>query len=147
MEINEKGLNLIKSFEGLKLEAYLCPAGVWTIGYGHTKGVKKGMKITKERADELLMEDLQEFQNGVEELIWKLSIELTDNQFSALVSFAFNLGLGNLKNSTLLKKVSQNPNDETIRNEFMKWIYAGGKPLKGLKRRRKHEADLYFTKE
>ena len=147
MEINEKGLNLIKSFEGLKLEAYLCPAGVWTIGYGHTKGVKKGMKITKEKADELLMEDLQEFQNGVEKLISKSPIKLTDNQFSALVSFAFNLGLTNLKNSTLLKKVSQNPNDETIRNEFMRWIYAGGKPLEGLKRRRKHEADLYFTKE
>ena len=144
MEINEKGLNLIKSFEGLKLEAYLCPARVWTIGYGHTKGVKKGMKITKERADELLMEDLQEFQNGVEKLI--SPIKLTDNQFSALVSFAFNLGLTNLKNSTLLKKVSKNPNDETIRNEFMKWIYAGGKPLEGLKRRRKDEADLYFTK-
>lgn len=145
MEINEKGLNLIKSFEGLKLEAYLCPAGVWTIGYGHTKGVKKGMKITKEKADELLMEDLQEFQNGVEKLI--SPIKLTDNQFSALVSFTFNLGLTNLKNSTLLKKVNQNPNDETIRNEFMRWIYAGGKPLEGLKRRRKHEADLYFTKE
>ena len=174
MEINEKGLNLIKSFEGLKLEAYLCPAGVWTIGYGHTKGVKKGMKITKEKADELLMEDLQEFQNGVEKLISPiklkdnqfskvvsfvfnlgsknlknstLPIKLTDNQFSALVSFTFNLGLTNLKNSTLLKKVNQNPNDETIRNEFMRWIYAGGKPLEGLKRRRKHEADLYFTKE
>jgi len=144
MKINEKGLDLIKSFEGLRLEAYLCPAGVWTIGYGHTKGVKKGMKITKEKADELLMEDLQEFQKGVEKLV--SMIKLTDNQFSALVSFAFNLGLRNLKDSTLLKKVSQNPNDETIRNEFMKWIYAGGKPLEGLKRRRKHEADLYFTK-
>ena len=144
MKINEKGLDLIKSFEGLRLEAYLCPAGVWTIGYGHTKGVKKGMKITKEKADELLMEDLQKFQKGVEKLTSK--VELTDNQFSALVSFAFNLGLGNLENSTLLKKVNRNPNDETIRNEFMKWIYAGGKPLEGLKRRRKHEADLYFTK-
>ena len=144
MEINEKGLDLIKSFEGLRLEAYVCPAGVWTIGYGHTKGVKKGMKITKEKADELLMEDLQEFQKGVEKLV--SMIKLTDNQFSALVSFAFNLGLRNLKDSTLLKKVSQNPNDETIRNEFMRWIYAGGKPLEGLKRRRKHEADLYFTK-
>ena len=144
MKINEKGLDLIKSFEGLRLEAYLCPAGVWTIGYGHTKGVKKGMKITKEKADELLMEDLQEFQKGVEKLTSK--VELTDNQFSALVSFAFNLGLGNLENSTLLKKVNRNPNDETIRNEFMKWIYAGGKPLEGLKRRRKYEADLYFTK-
>lgn len=144
MKINEKGLDLIKSFEGLKLEAYLCPAGVWTIGYGHTKGVKKGMKITKEKADELLMEDLQKFQKGVEKLV--LMVKLTDNQFSALVSFAFNLGLGNLENSTLLKKVNRNPNDETIRNEFMKWIYAGGKPLEGLKRRRKHEADLYFTK-
>lgn len=144
MKINEKGLDLIKSFEGLRLEAYLCPAKVWTIGYGHTKGVKKGMKITKEKADELLMEDLQKFQKGVEKLV--SMIKLTDNQFSALVSFAFNLGLRNLKDSTLLKKVSQNPNDETIRNEFMRWIYAGGKPLEGLKRRRKHEADLYFTK-
>ena len=102
------------------------------------------MKITKEKADELLMEDLQEFQKGVEKLTSR--VKLIDNQFSALVSFAFNLGLGNLENSTLLKKVNRNPNDETIRNEFMKWIYAGGKPLEGLKRRRKHEADLYFTK-
>lgn len=141
MIITNEGINLIKKFEGLKLEAYLCPAGVWTIGYGHTKGVKKGDKITQLEADNLLKEDLSSFEKGVTSLI---KSNINQNQFDALVSFAFNLGLVNLKNSTLLKKVNSNPDDRTIVDEFIKWIYAGGKPLEGLKRRRQAEAYLYF---
>ena len=142
MEITNEGINLIKKFEGLKLESYLCPAGVWTIGYGHTKGVKKGDKITQLEADNFLKEDLISFEKGVTRLI---KSNINQNQFDALVSFAFNLGLANLKKSTLLKKVNSNPNDRTIVDEFIKWIYAGGKQLEGLKKRRQAEAYLYFS--
>ena len=142
MKITNEGINLIKKFEGLRLEAYLCPAGVWTIGYGHTKGVKKGQVITQLEADNLLKEDLSSFEKGVTSLI---KSNINQNQFDSLVSFAFNLGLANLKSSTLLKKVNSNSNDRTIVDEFIKWIYAGGKPLEGLKRRRQAEAYLYFS--
>ena len=142
MKITKEGINLIKKFEGLRLEAYLCPAGVWTIGYGHTKGVKKGQVITQLEADNLLKEDLSSFEKGVTSLI---KSNINQNQFDSLVSFAFNLGLANLKSSTLLKKVNSNSNDRTIVDEFIKWIYAGGKPLEGLKRRRQAEAYLYFS--
>ena len=142
MKITNEGINLIKKFEGLRLDAYLCPAGVWTIGYGHIKGVEKGQVITQLEADNLLKEDLISFEKGVANLI---KSNINQNQFSALVSFAFNLGLANFKNSTLLKKVNANPNDRTIVDEFIKWIYAGGKQLEGLKRRRQAEAYLYFT--
>ena len=138
----KEGINLIKKFEGLRLEAYLCPAGVWTIGYGHTKGVEKGQVITQLEADNLLKEDLSSFEKGVTSLI---KSNINQNQFDSLVSFAFNLGLANLKSSTLLKKVNSNSNDRTIVDEFIKWIYAGGKPLEGLKRRRQAEAYLYFS--
>ena len=140
MIITNEGINLIKEFEGLRLNAYLCPAGVWTIGYGHTKGVKKGQVITQLEADNLLKEDLSSFEKGVTSLI---KSNINQNQFDSLVSFAFNLGLANLKSSTLLKKVNANPDDRTIVDEFIRWIYAGGKPLEGLKRRRQAEAYLY----
>lgn len=143
MKINKKGIDLIKNFEGCKLQAYLCPAGVWTIGYGHTKGVKEGDKITQEEAEMFLKSDLRTFEIGIECLIKK---ELTDNQFSSLVSFAYNLGLGNLTSSTLLKKINNNPNDISIREEFYKWSLAKGQRLMGLVKRRKAEADLYFSK-
>ena len=142
MKVTNEGINLIKKYEGLRLEAYLCPAGVWTIGYGHTKGVKKGQVITQLEADNLLKEDLSSFEKGVTNLI---KSNINQNQFSALVSFAFNLGLSNLKSSTLLNKVNSNPNDRTIVDEFIRWIYAGGKQLEGLKRRRQAEAYLYFS--
>lgn len=143
MKITNEGINLIKKFEGLELEAYLCPAGVWTIGYGHTKGVKKGQVITQLEADNLLKEDLSSFEKGVTSLI---KSNINQNQFDALVSFAFNLGLANLKSSTLLKKVNANPNDRTIVDEFLKWVYAKKVFLEGLHRRRQAEANLYFTK-
>ena len=146
MKINNSGVQLIKTFEGCLLNAYKCSAGVPTIGYGATfyeNGVKVkiGDKITQERANELLAFHLNLFADKVKPLIKK---ELTDNQFSALVSFAFNLGAGALGKSTLLKKVNANPSDATIHDEFLKWNKAGGKVLSGLTRRRKAESELYF---
>jgi len=146
MKINQAGKDLIKNFEGCKLKAYQCSALHWTLGWGLTfypdgTKVKQGDVITQERADELFDYILEDFINKVRPLIKK---DITENNFSALVSFAYNVGVGNLKNSTLLKKVNTNPSDETIRAEFMKWVRAGGKELAGLKRRRKAEADLYF---
>lgn len=146
MKINSKGIQLIKTFEGCLLNAYLDSVKVATIGYGATyyqngSKVKIGDKITQEQANELLVFHLEVFADGVDDLI---DSELNENQFSALVSFAFNLGLGNLKKSTLLKKVNQNPEDKTIADEFLRWNKAGGKVLSGLTRRRKAESELYF---
>jgi lysozyme len=142
-----KGIPIIRKFEGLKLKAYLCPAGVWTIGYGNTfyengSKVQEGEKITLDRADKLLFFVVQKFEAEVKKLV---KSTINDNQLGALTSFAFNVGAGNLAKSTLLKKVNANPNDATIRDEFMRWTKAGGKVLNGLVTRRKAEADLYFT--
>lgn len=141
-----KGIPLIKKYEGLRLQAYICPAGLPTIGYGNTfyengSKVVMGEKISIERADQLLFHTVQQFEISVRKLAKK---PLTDNQIGALTSFAFNVGVGNLSKSTLLKKVNVNPNDPTIRNEFMRWTRANGKVLNGLVRRRQEEADLYF---
>jgi lysozyme len=147
METNQKGIDLIKFFEGCKLTAYLCPAGIPTIGYGHTgtdvTQADVGKKtITKEQAEALLISDLPKYEKGVTNNVKSV---INQNQFDALVSFVYNLGEGNFKSSTLLKKINANPNDATIRNEFNKWINSNGKPLSGLVIRRKQEADLYFT--
>lgn len=142
MKTGENGIELIKQFEGCKLSTYLCPANVLTIGYGHTKGVKKGQIITQLEADNLLKEDLTTFEKGITMLV---KSNINQNQFDALVSFAFNLGLANLKSSTLLKKVNVNPNDRTIVDEFLKWVYAKKVFLEGLHRRRQAEANLYFS--
>lgn len=141
MKTNSLGIDLIKSFESLKLDAYLCPASVWTIGYGHTKGVEKGDTITEAEAIQFLKDDLHGFEVGVSTLV---KTNLNENQFSALVSFAYNCGIKNLKNSTLLKKVNINPNDISIEKEFLRWTRARGVVLGGLVRRRKAEAKLYF---
>jgi lysozyme len=142
-----KGIPIIRKFEGLKLRAYLCPAGVWTIGYGSTffengSKVQEGDKITLDRADRLLFFVVTKFENEVKKIV---KSAINENQLGALTSFAFNVGAGNLAKSTLLKKVNANPNDATIRDEFMRWTKAGGKVLNGLVTRRKAEADLYFT--
>ena len=143
MNINAVGIKLIKEFEGLRLSAYLCPANVWTIGYGHTgKEVTQNLKWTAEIAEKYLKIDLLKFETGVLKL---LKVKLNSNQFSALVSFAYNLGLGNLEESTLLKLINKNPSDQNINKEFMKWINAGGKLLPGLYRRRQTESELYFS--
>ena len=157
MSVNKATIDLIKSFEGLVLNAYPDPATKndpikkgepITIGYGTTiyKGIQKvklGDKITPEQAEIFLAYDVNTFSEGVKKLITK---NLTENQFGALVSFAYNAGLGNLKSSTLLKKVNANPNDPAIAAEFGKWVRAGGKIMNGLVRRRNAEIKLYFTK-
>jgi lysozyme len=142
-----KGTATIRKFEGLKLTAYLCPANVWTIGYGSTfyengSKVQQGDKITLDRADRLLLEMVKRFEISVKGLV---KSNINDNQLGALTSFAFNVGVGALSKSTLLKKVNTNPDDPTIRNEFMRWTKAGGKVLKGLVTRREAEANLYFS--
>ena len=146
MKLNKAGADLIKSFEGLRLDAYRCSAGKSTVGFGSTfyedgSPVKMGDKITKERADSLFEKVSDSFAAKVKELI---KSDINENQFSALVSFSFNVGIGNLKSSTLLKKVNANPNDPTIMQEFKKWNRASGKVLAGLTRRREAEANLYF---
>ena len=142
-EIGVEGLSLIKRFEGLYLVSYKCDAGVWTVGYGSTRDVHEGMIITEEQADKRLRFDVLTAGNCVNAL--PVIDLLNQNQFDALVSFVFNLGCGNFKRSNLRKRVIANPADRAIRKEFEKWIYAGGKKLNGLIKRRNEEADLYFT--
>ena len=141
MITGSEGLSLIKRFEGLYLESYLCPAKVWTIGYGHTKGVVKGQKITEEEAEDFLKKDLA----AAEKTVNSLNVQLTQNQFDALVSFVFNLGSGNFLSSTLCKKVKKDPNDSTIRNEFGRWVNSKGKKVPGLVKRSQEESELYFS--
>jgi lysozyme len=141
MKTSEKGINLIKKFEGCRLIAYKCPAGILTIGYGHTRNVHKGEVITQQQADELLKQDLLVYEAGIN----VMRLNINQNQFDSLVSFAFNLGLGALQKSTLLKRIKVNPNDPKIKDEFLRWSYAGGKQLKGLLLRRQAECDLYFN--
>jgi lysozyme len=145
---SEKGLELIKYFEGFRENAYKCPAGVVTIGYGSTyyeNGTKVKLTdtpITKERATELLMALLVPFEKAVDSYCVDT---INQNQFDALCSFVYNCGNNALKTSTLLKKLNKNPQDVTIRNEFLKWNRGGGKVLAGLTKRRQEEADLYFS--
>ena len=147
MKLDENGYKLIMGFEGLSLVPYLCSAKVPTIGYGSTfypSGKKVTMQdtpINLESAKLMLKETANIFGTQVNLLV---KTKLTQNQFNALVSFAFNLGSQALGKSTLLKKVNVNPNDVTIRNEFLRWNKANGVALKGLTNRRIKEADLYF---
>ena len=139
MKIGNKGLEMIKHFEGLELNAYQCAAGVWTIGYGHTKGVQQGMVISEDTANEMLVEELKEYENYINTLV---KVELNQNQFDAMVSWVYNLGSSNLQASTLLKVL--NAGDyEGVPAQIMRWNKAGGKVLEGLTRRRQAEADLF----
>jgi lysozyme len=140
-------IDIIKKFEGCKLVAYKCSASVWTIGWGSTfyengAKVQPDDKITQARAESLLIITANKFAVEVRKLV---KSNVNEKQMAALISFAFNLGMGALSKSTLLKLVNSNPSSTQIRNEFMKWVNAGGKPLNGLIRRRKAEADLYFS--
>lgn len=139
--MTQQGLDLIKKYEGLRLEAYKCPAGVWTIGYGHTKGVMPRMKISKEEAERLLKHDVSIVELKVVNTVGKLQACKID----ALVSFAFNVGMAAFYRSTLCRKVKANSDDATIRAEFGKWVYAGSKKLPGLVKRRAEEAEMYFS--
>ena len=143
MKISKKGLDLIKTFEGLELKAYKDSVGVLTIGWGSTGShVKPGMSITKEQAEELLKQDVSRFEKGVNDLV---KVPLIQNQFDALVSFSFNLGLGNLKSSTLLRKLNASDYSGAA-SEFLRWNRAGGVVLKGLTRRRQAEKDMFEGK-
>lgn len=140
MQISNKGLDLIKRFEGLRLDAYRCPAGIWTIGYGHTgPDVREGLAITPSRAETLLRSDVGHFVAGVE----GCAGPCTQGQYDALVSFAFNLGLDALRSSTLLKlhKLGQH---KLAAAEFGRWVHGGGRELPGLVSRRAAEAALYL---
>lgn len=148
MTISENGLNLIKKYEGLSLEPYLCPAGIPTIGYGSTyyeDGTRVSMsdsKITEEFAEELLKYNINKvYSNAVNRYV---AVEINQNQFDALVSFAYNLGTGNLRNSTLLKKINAKDFDGASM-EFFRWNKSGGKVLKGLTKRREEESKLFSS--
>tara|TARA_A100001011_G_scaffold371677_1_gene429272 strand:+ start:1374 stop:1799 length:426 start_codon:yes stop_codon:yes gene_type:complete len=139
MKTSLEGINLIKHFEGCELEAYKCPAGVWTIGYGHIKGVQQGDVITEQQADDMLVEELEEYENYIHNLV---NCPLNQNQFDALVSWVYNLGSSNLQASTLLKVL--NAGDYAgVPAQMLRWNKAGGKVLEGLTRRRQAEADLF----
>ena len=144
MKTSDAGLKLIMQFEGLRLKAYRCPAGVWTIGYGHTSAagapdVRDGMRISAPEAEEILRRDLTGFETAVADLVKK---EITQAQFDVLVSFAYNCGVGALKASTLLKRVNARAFD-AVPAELMKWTKAKGKELPGLVRRRRAEAAMW----
>lgn len=140
MKTTEILLKKLMELEGLRLEAYEDAAGVVTIGYGHTKDVEMGDKISPWWAKELLVCDIEE----VEEHVKALGIARTEAQLDALVSFAFNLGINRLKNSTLLRFIKEQRNMREIKREWNRWVYAGGQRLKGLERRRAWEAKRFF---
>lgn len=141
MKISQRGLDLIKKFEGLRLTAYRCPAGVLTVGYGSTgPHVKQGMVITEDEAEALLRKDVARFEDGVNHIVGPC----TQGQFDALVSFAFNLGLGALMSSTLLKRHKAG-DFAGAAAQFARWVNAGGRRLPGLVSRRKAEAELYLS--
>lgn len=135
--------DFIKRYEGCELTSYKDSVGVLTIGYGHTgSDVKAGRTITQAEANNLFDKDIAAFEGQLNSLL--VGTQVNQNQFDALLSFSFNLGIGKLKTSTLFKKVKSNPSDESIGNEFRRWVYAGGKVLSGLVRRRDEEAKWYF---
>ena len=140
MQISQNGIDLIKKFEGCSLTAYKCPAGVNTIGYGHTKGVKLGDVITQEQAEQFLKDDLKVFESTVNLYVLP-NCDLTQNEFDALVSLCYNIGGTNFKNSTLLKKLVAH-DKEGAANEFDKWVLSKGKKLQGLVNRRKAEKKM-----
>lgn len=143
MKTSAEGVTLIKKFEGCELESYICPAGVWTIGYGTTKNVIEGMKITENQAEELLKKDLETFEEEIEGLV---KVPLSQCQFDSLVAWTYNLGATNLKNSTLLKVLNRTEHDE-VPIQIKRWNKANGEVLKGLVRRREAEALLYEGKD
>lgn len=139
MSISEAGLALIKEYEGCKLEAYLCPAGIWTVGVGHTgPDVFRGRKITDAEADALLRKDVAHAERCVN---MSVNVALLQHEFDALVSLVFNIGCAAFRGSTLLRKL--NDGDDAAPEEFRRWNKAGGKELAGLTRRRQAEYELF----
>ena len=142
--INEQGLELIKEFEGCQLEAYLCPAGVPTIGYGHTRSAKLGQTISQADADALLREDLADSEDAVDRLV---TAQINENQFSALVSFTFNIGAEAFERSTLLSMLNANAQIHIVAAQLLRWNKANGEELPGLTRRRHAEQALFLAKD
>ena len=139
MNVSQKCVDLIKHFEGFEDTAYLCPANVWTIGYGRTRNVKEGDRITEPQAERDLLEELEEFKHQV---LHSVKVELTQNELDALTSWTYNLGVGNLNSSTLLKKLNAGSKDE-VPAEMLRCNKAGGEVLAGLTKRREAEAELW----
>lgn len=152
METSQRGIDLIKRYEGLVTHSYFCPAGYLTIGYGHVKGVKKGDVVTEAQAENLLKQDLKLFESNLNYSIENDGIELNQNQFDACISFIFNLGFSAFIFSTLYKKLKQG-DYEGASDEFLKWVYitktVNGERvkirLKGLETRRNAERDLFLS--
>ncbi|WP_152051840.1 lysozyme [Tautonia marina] len=140
MKVSDRGIALIKDHEGLRLEAYLCPGNVWTIGYGSTKGVKQGMKVTKKQAEEMLRRDIGRFERAVNKLV---TMELSQEQFDALVSLAFNIGEGAFAKSKLLEVLNAGKYRDAAA-QFPKWRKSAGKVLPGLVKRRAAEKALFL---
>ena len=144
MKVSEKGLELIRSFEGCRLTAYKCQAGRWTIGYGHTgKEVVEGLQITQARATDFLLLDVNQV---LKMLRTELRVPVRQCQLDALVSLGFNIGVDALRRSTLMRLVNRNPDDLNIQGEFNRWVYAKGVVSNGLVRRRAAEAKLYASR-
>jgi lysozyme len=140
MTISQKGIDLIKTFEGCKLFAYRDSVGIATIGYGHTKDVRMGMSITQKQAEEFLKSDIK----PIERILNGMGINYTQNQFDALTSWIFNLGEGKFKGSTMYKNIVARKSDAEITDQMVKWVNAGGRPLLGLKKRRVAEANMFL---
>ena len=143
MKTSQYGIDLIKHFEGCELKAYKCPAGVWTIGYGHTKGVEPEDEWSEDHANHMLEVELEEYEGYVSKYV---TAPLGQNQFDALVSWTYNLGGGNLSASTMLKVLNAGEYDE-VPNQMLRWNKAGGKVLEGLTRRRQAEGDMFCGKD
>lgn len=141
----EKALEIIKKYENFRAEAYRCPAGVWTIGWGHTRDVHPGDVITREQADMLLHDDVEALYVRLDDLARRSRLWLTANQRAALVSFAYNVGFRALRRSTLWQKIQQDPYHPDICREFARWRFAGGREMPGLVKRRAEEAALYMA--
>lgn len=140
LTVSEELIRKLKELEGLRLDAYRDAAGVWTIGYGHTAGVREGDRITKWYAEDLLRQDVAE----VEQQVKALHVARTKGQLDALVSFAFNLGIGALRRSTLLQVIRRGGTVREVKREFRRWVYADGRVLKGLVKRREWECERFF---
>ncbi len=143
MNISQEGLDLIKKFEGCELKAYQDSVGVWTIGYGHTKGVEEGQEITQDEAEDMLASELDEYEGYIRDMV---ECDLEQNQFDALVAWVYNLGPTNLRSSTMLKRLNKKDFDD-VPNQIKRWDKAGGKVLAGLVRRREAESLLFEGKE
>ena len=144
MYITDLAFQKIKEFEGCRLQAYQDAAGIWTIGYGHTYGVRPGDRISQQYAEDLLKEDIEHAERQLMALHDSEILNMTPQQLDAVVSFVFNLGIKRWQYSTLRRCIMLGKPKEVIRKEWMKWVYAGGKQLKGLVKRRQWEFNRFF---